>query len=160
MTAPDALDALDHDRHVRRAIDLAREAGERGDPPYGSLLVRDGAVVAEARNRERTDGDIALHPELSLARRAAREADPAERARTVMYTSTEPCPMCASGVAVAGLGAVVFSVSADRARRDGRGAPALDCATVLDAWDADAAVRGPVLPGEGIAVHEEYPAGD
>jgi tRNA(Arg) A34 adenosine deaminase TadA len=78
------LDALDHDRFVRRAIELAREADAAGDEPFGSVLVRDGAVVAEARNRVRTENDIAEHPELALARRAAADSDPAERARSLL----------------------------------------------------------------------------
>jgi tRNA(Arg) A34 adenosine deaminase TadA len=151
------LEELDHESHVRRAVDLAREAGERGDGPYGSVLVRDGEVVAESSNRERSRDDIALHPELSLARRAAREATPAERARTVMYTSTEPCSMCATGIAFAGLGAVVYSVSGARAAelrgRPPRGIPSEE---VFDRWNADVTVRGPVLPDAGEAVHEEY----
>ncbi|WP_210424069.1 nucleoside deaminase [Halorussus ruber] len=109
------LDALDHEPHVRRAIDLAREAGDRGDGPYGSLLVRDGDVVMEETNRENTDDDIALHPELTLARRAARELDADARAEAVMYTSTEPCPMCAGGIAIAGLGGVVYRRSSPNA---------------------------------------------
>jgi tRNA(Arg) A34 adenosine deaminase TadA len=152
------LDATgyDHESHVERAVALAREAGDRGDGPYGSVLVRDGDRVAEASNRERTDDDIALHPELTLARRAAREATPDERRRTVMYTSTEPCPMCAGGIAIAGLGAVVYAVSGARAAelRGGRAPP--PCETTFDGWGADVAVRGGVRRTEGEAVHREF----
>jgi tRNA(Arg) A34 adenosine deaminase TadA len=152
-----ALAELDHERHVERAVELAREAGERGDGPYGSVLVRDGEVVAESSNREETRDDIALHPELSLARRAAREATPAERARTVMYTSTEPCSMCATGIAFAGLGAVVYSVSGARAAElAGRAPRGIPSEEVFDRWNADVTVRGPVRPEAGDAVHEAY----
>jgi tRNA(Arg) A34 adenosine deaminase TadA len=141
---------------VRRTLELAREAGDRGDGPYGSLLVRDGAVVAEARNRERSDDDIALHPELSLARRAAREDDAATRARTVMVTSTEPCSMCATGIAYAGLGGVVYSVAGATAADRFDAAPGIPCEEVFDRHGADVAVRGPVIEDEGMAVHERY----
>lgn len=144
------LDALDHDRFVRRAIELAREADAAGDGPFGSVLVRDGAVVAEARNRVRTENDIAEHPELTLARRAAAESTPAERARTVMYTSTEPCPMCAGGIAIAGLGAVVYSVPGARLAGARQSLP---CGEVFERRDADVAVVGEVRLAEGLAVH-------
>ena len=105
------LDSLDHEPHVKRALKLASEAGKRGDGPYGSVLVRDGTIIEEATNREHTDNDLALHPELTLARRASSELSPEEHAETVLYTSTEPCPMCATGIVYAGLGGVVYSVS-------------------------------------------------
>jgi len=60
------LGSLDHDRFVRRACELARTAGERGDKPFGSVLVVDGEVVMEEKNREKTDADLANHPELTV----------------------------------------------------------------------------------------------
>jgi len=112
---PDRFADFDHERHTTRAIELAREARDRGDDAYGSVLVREDRIVAEERNAVVTDDDLRAHPELELARRAVREFTPEERMETVMYTSTEPCPMCAGGIYHAGLPAVVYSVSAERA---------------------------------------------
>ncbi|WP_458206668.1 nucleoside deaminase [Haladaptatus sp. NG-SE-30] len=150
------LDSLDHERHTRRAIDLAREAGERGDAHYGSILVRDGAIIMEETNRGTTDDDIALHPELTLARRAARELSPEERAETVMYTSTEPCPMCAGGIAIGGLGAVVYSVSGERAVEEFGGMPGVPCDEIFECKGRDIEVLGGILEAEGLAVHREF----
>lgn len=165
------LAAIDHEPHVRRAIDLAETAAERGDDPYGSLLVRDGEAVMEATNRVHTDDDLALHPELTLARRAASEHTPAERTRTVMCTSTEPCPMCAAGIAYAGLGAVVYSVSGARAAevyrgRDGSGSDAeagsddggegIPCEEVFERLGRSVEVVGPVLESEGLDIHRAH----
>jgi tRNA(Arg) A34 adenosine deaminase TadA len=150
------LNALDHEPHVRRAIDLAREAGDRGDGPYGSVLVRDGEVVMEESNRENTDDDIALHPELTLARRAARELDPDARAETVLYTSTEPCPMCAGGIAIAGLGGVVYSVSAERLADEFGGPAGVPCGEIFERRGRDIPVVGGVLEGDGMALHREF----
>jgi tRNA(Arg) A34 adenosine deaminase TadA len=157
MPDPD-LDALEHEPYVDRAIELAREAGERGDGPFGSLLVLDDEVVLEARNRERTDDDITRHPELTLARRAARELTPAERARTVMYTSTEPCPMCSGGLAIAGLGAVVYSVSNARAAEAFGGSEGVPCEEICDRWGRPVDVVGGVLEADGLAVRRAFQA--
>ena len=101
--------------HLRRAIALAAEARAGGNPPFGSLLVGpDGAVLAEERNSSLTDGDISAHPELKLARWAAASLDPATAAGTTMYTSCEPCGMCAGALARSGLGRVVFALSGDQ----------------------------------------------
>ena len=100
---------------LRRAVALAARAVDAGDAPYGSLLAApDGAVLAEAHNTVRRERDITAHPELKLARWAARELDPAEAARTTLYTSCEPCGMCAGALVRSGLGRVVFALSTEQ----------------------------------------------
>ncbi|KJK48226.1 cytidine deaminase [Lentzea aerocolonigenes] len=101
-----------NEAHLRRAIELAGEARESGNPPFGSLLVGpDGAVLAEERNSCLTDDDITAHPELKLARWAARNLDADTAAGTTMYTSCEPCGMCGGALARSGIGQVVFALA-------------------------------------------------
>jgi tRNA(Arg) A34 adenosine deaminase TadA len=147
------LDDFDHERHMRRALELAREAVERGDNPFGSVLVRDDEVVAAASNRVATAEDMRRHPELDLAREAFHEYTPDERAETVMYTSTEPCPMCAGGLRSAGLARVVYSVGGDEIHEFTGGDPSVRAATILDGITE---VTGPVLNDAGRAVHERF----
>ncbi|MFC4530937.1 nucleoside deaminase [Sphaerisporangium dianthi] len=105
----------DDEKFLRRAIELAATAREGGNPPFGSLLVGpDGAVLAEERNTSLTESDITAHPELKLARWAARELDPATAAATTMYTSCQPCGMCAGGIERSGLGRVLFALSTEQ----------------------------------------------
>jgi tRNA(Arg) A34 adenosine deaminase TadA len=102
----------DDERFLRRAVELAAAGRAAGDAPFGSLLVGpDGAVLAEDHNTVLSDGDITAHPELKLARWAARELDPATAAVTTMYTSCQPCGMCAGAIDRSGLGRVVFALS-------------------------------------------------
>lgn len=97
--------------HLRRCVDLAREALGAGDEPFGSLLVGpDGDVLREDRNRTGA-GDQTRHPELDLARWAAANVDPQVRADCTVYTSGEHCPMCAAGHAWVGLGRIVYAGS-------------------------------------------------
>ncbi len=147
------VEDFDHESHVRRALELAREAAARGDYPFGSVLVRDDAVVMEASNRVVTEDDVRRHPELHLAYRACREFDPAERAGTVLYTSTEPCPMCAGGLRSAGFERVVYSVGSDVLADVTGGEPSVRSAAVLDGVTD---VVGPVLHDDGMAVHREF----
>jgi tRNA(Arg) A34 adenosine deaminase TadA len=100
---------------LRRAIAIAAHAVTLGDAPYGSLLSSaDGTILVEAHNTVRRDNDISEHPELKLARWAARELDAATAARTTMYTSCQPCQMCAGGIARSGLGRVVYALSVEQ----------------------------------------------
>jgi len=98
--------------HLRRCVELAAEAVEAGDTPFGSVLVAaDGTVLAEDRNREVTTGDPTRHPEFALARWAATNMTPPERAAATVYTSGEHCPMCAAAHGWAGLGRIVYATS-------------------------------------------------
>ena len=147
------FDSFDHASHMRAAIDLAREAAARGDEPFGSVLVRDDTVVMRESNRIETEDDLRRHPELHLAYRARREYDPAERAEMVMYTSTEPCPMCAGGMRTAGFGRVVYSVSGAEVTEFTGDEPTVRSAEILDGVTA---VVGPILNDEGRAIHREF----
>lgn len=97
--------------HLRRCVELAREALEDGDEPFGSVLVdAAGEVRLEDRNRVK-GGDHTRHPELEIARWAAHHLTPEERAEATVYTSGEHCPMCAAAHAWVGLGRIVYATS-------------------------------------------------
>lgn len=147
------FDEFDHESHMHRAIELAREAAANGDGPYGSVLVKDDEVVLEAKNTERTDDDIRAHPELTLAKRAAAERDDAEE--LTMYTSTEPCPMCAGGIDITGLDRVAYSVSGERAGEIYGSGGLLPCKKVFAAGRSDVEVVPNVLQEAGEQLHRE-----
>ncbi len=103
--------------HLRRCVELAAEAVDAGDWPFGSVLVgADDKILAEDRNRETSTGDATRHPEFELARWAATNLSAAERAAATVYTSGEHCPMCSAAHAWVGLGRIVFAVSSQQAR--------------------------------------------
>ncbi|MCL8011650.1 nucleoside deaminase [Streptomyces sp. AS02] len=100
--------------YLRRCVELAAEALESGDEPFGSVLVRaDGAVLAEDHNRV-ASGDRTRHPEFELARWSAAHMSPEERAAATVYTSGEHCPMCAAAHAWVGLGRIVYVASSEQ----------------------------------------------
>jgi len=149
---------MNDEQHIREAIALAEEATERGDTPFGSLLVRGNDVLRRSRNSTRTDQDLTAHPELKLARWAGASLAPDERAETTMYTSTEPCEMCAAAIHYAGLGRVVFSVSGETLAELRGGEPSgYSCRALIEAKGGSTTVEGPVLEAEGLAVHEPAP---
>lgn len=100
--------------HLRRCIELAAAALEAGDEPFGSVLVSgDGRVLAEDRNRV-ASGDRTRHPEFELARWAAANMTPEDRASATVYTSGEHCPMCAAAHGWVGLGRIVYVASSEQ----------------------------------------------
>jgi tRNA(adenine34) deaminase len=84
---------------VREAMALAAEAGERGDPPFGALLVNpSGAVVARASNRQVSGDDPTAHSELELLRAVARADHRPPLDGYSIVVNAEPCSMCTSAI--------------------------------------------------------------
>ncbi|SNS49828.1 nucleoside deaminase [Rhodococcoides kyotonense] len=135
------------DTHLRRAIALAVEAGERGNRPFGAVLVgADGTVLAEGRNEVASAGDVTAHAEL-VAIRAASTAEGA-----TMYASGEPCPMCSAAMVWAGIARIVFGASEPEFSKLLEGGPrfSLRCADVVAAADVSITVEGPVDESEAL----------
>jgi len=100
--------------HLRRCVELARSARQRGNEPFGSLLVGgDGNVLLELMNTT-GNGDVTGHPELALAAWASVNLTADERAAATLYTSCESCAMCAGGQYWSGIGRLVFAVSGEQ----------------------------------------------
>ncbi|GAA3506192.1 nucleoside deaminase [Streptomyces prasinosporus] len=147
--------------HLRRCVELAAEALESGDEPFGSVLVAgDGTVLAEDHNQV-ASGDRTRHPEFELARWSAAHLTPEERAAATVYTSGEHCPMCAAAHAWVGLGRIVYVASSEQLASwlSELGAPAPPVRTLPVAEVApDVIVDGPVpeLAGEVRELHRRF----
>lgn len=101
-------------KHLRRCVELAKTALEKGDEPFGSVLVSaNGDVLAEDHNQV-AGGDHTQHPEFALARWAATNMTPEERSKATVYTSGEHCPMCAAAHGWVGLGRIVYASSSEQ----------------------------------------------
>lgn len=145
--------------HLRRCVELATEAVENGDEPFGSVLVDGEAQVRfEDRNRVK-DGDRTRHPEFEIARWSAGNMTPEERRSSTVYTSGEHCAMCSAAHAWVGLGRIVYAVSTAQLVewRSGWGVPASPVAPLpIAAVAPGVPTTGPVpeLVDEVRALHE------
>lgn len=147
---------------IRRSISLAETSRARGDHPFGALLAGpDGEVLLEAMNTCGTKGDRTGHAERNLMTEASLKYDPDFLSRCTMYTSAEPCAMCAGSVYWAGVGRVVHGMS-ERALKDLIGPDPenltmdLPCRDIFAAGQRPVAVVGPVLSEESSKVHEGF----
>jgi tRNA(Arg) A34 adenosine deaminase TadA len=109
------IDLTARDRgYLRRCVELAEQALDDGDEPFGSVLVDANDVIRfEDRNRVK-DGDDTRHPEFEIARWSAGNLSSAERRASVVYTSGEHCPMCSAAHAWVGLGRIVYASSTEQ----------------------------------------------
>lgn len=101
---------------LRRTFQLAAEAREHGDLPFGALLAVDGQPIAEARNEVITSHDFTAHAELALVRSIPTAHRAELLASATVYASAEPCPMCMGALFWTGARRVVFGLSTHRLR--------------------------------------------
>jgi tRNA(Arg) A34 adenosine deaminase TadA len=144
---------------LRRAIAIAQTARARGNHPFGALLADSaGAILLESENAVTTTGDATAHAEMLLASAASRSLRSEERAGATLYTSTEPCAMCAGAIYWSGIGRVLYAMPESRLLALTGSDPAnptmqLDCRVVLRSGQRPIEVVGPALVDEAIAVH-------
>ena len=100
------------DRFLARAIELAATGSRRGDGgPFGAVIVRDGEIIAEGWNRVVASHDPTAHAEIAAIRDACQRLGQFHLPGTVLYASSEPCPMCLSAAYWARVERVVFANS-------------------------------------------------
>jgi tRNA(Arg) A34 adenosine deaminase TadA len=147
---------------MRRALDLARQARDHGNHPFGALLTdADGKVRLEAENTVVTEGDCTGHAETNLVRQACLDLDRDTLASATLYASTEPCVMCAGAIYWAGVSRVVFGLREGELRiltGDDPKNPtlALPCREVFARGRRPIDVIGPLLEEEARAVHDGF----
>jgi tRNA(adenine34) deaminase len=104
---------------MRRALQVARAAGSRGEVPVGAVAVRDGAVLAAAGNAMERRGDATAHAELLVLRRAAAIVGGWRLDGVTVYATLEPCPMCAGAMVQARIASCVYGASDPKKGADG-----------------------------------------
>ena len=144
------------------AIALARRSRENGNHPFGALLVdAEGDVILEAENTVLTENDCTNHAELNLVGAASRRFDETSLRGCTLFTSTEPCAMCAGAIYWSGIGRVVFALSSEGLSQlvddgDGDSELALPCREVFGRGGRRVEVSGPHLVQEASVVHEGF----
>jgi len=151
---------LDHENFLRRSFDVARRARSHGNHPFGAILVNaSGEILIEAENGFMPDRDMTGHAERLLATQASKQFGTDALAGCTLYSSAEPCAMCAGAIYWAGIGRVVFGLGERRLKTiTGSHAenPTLDlpCRTVFAAGQRSVEVIGPLLEDEAAALHD------
>ncbi len=151
------------ERLLRQAFSVALRAREGGDHPFGSVLAdRDGKVLREQGNGYTAEGhDRTAHAEKLLASWAAKNLTLEQLQQCTLYTSAEPCAMCAGAIYWAGIGRVVYGqTERDLKAQTGAHAenPTLDlpCAVVFEAGQRATEIVGPLLAEEAARLQADY----
>jgi tRNA(Arg) A34 adenosine deaminase TadA len=152
----------DDDRWVLAAIELAKNARDNGNHPFGALLVdADGNVVVESQNTVVTGRDRIGHAETNVMREATERFEPEFLQGCTLYSSCEPCAMCAGAIFWGNVRRVVFALSEEDLRGIAAGNPEnamldIPCREVFARGNHEVEVSGPYLQEQARAVHEGY----
>jgi tRNA(Arg) A34 adenosine deaminase TadA len=155
-----ALSPSERDAHfLRRSFEVARRAMTHGNHPFGALLVdQHRQVLIEVENGFMPAHDHTAHAERLLATQACTTIDAAILRSATLYSSAEPCAMCAGAIYWAGIGRLVYGLSEHRLRQltgNHPENPTLDlpCRKVFASGQRSTEVVGPLLEDEAAAVH-------
>jgi len=146
----------DHEKYMKACIELARKAMEGGDPPFGAVLVREGKVIAADHNRTASENHFMRHAEINILIQALERFGPDVFSGCTLYSSNEPCPMCAGAIYWSGVRQVVYGMTG-KALIDirGWGLHASGHAVLKEGTDAVYVIGG-VMEGEVRALHERF----
>ena len=122
--------AGDDKRYMRRALALAEQAGEEGEVPVGAVLVLDGRIAGQGRNRMIGAADPTAHAEMEAIRAACGTAGNYRLPGAELFVTLEPCAMCAGAIVLARVSRVVFSARDPRAGAAGSVFDVLDSAAL------------------------------
>ncbi len=106
-------------KFMELALGIAREAGELGEVPVGAVVVRSGIVIGSGGNRVEGEQDPAAHAEMLAIREAASILGSWRLLGCVLYSTLEPCPMCAGAILLARLSGCVYGCRDPKKGADG-----------------------------------------
>ncbi len=145
-------------KYLRAAIDVARRSRAHGNHPFGALLVdENGDILLQAENTVVSERDCTGHAETNLMRLASQKFAPETLSKCTLYTSTEPCPMCAGAIYWANVSRLVYALSAQSFYDyigDVSKQALPSCRAVLGHSKIE--VFGPALEEEAKKVHEGF----
>jgi tRNA(adenine34) deaminase len=144
---------MDHETYLRRCLELAREAGDRGDTPVGALVVLDGRIVSEASEELPTGSLVTGHAEVLAVQRAIDLLGSTDLSGGTLYTTAEPCVMCSYVIRQARIPAVVYGRNTPLIGGVTSAHPILS-AVDLDPWRPAPEVIGGVLEEECRALRK------
>ena len=148
--------------YLRQAIAWSQVARERGNRPFGAIVVAaDGRVLAEAWCNTAETGDCTGHAETNAVRQLGSAVDRKTLANATLYSSAEPCVMCAGAIFWSNIGRVVFGIDAVslrvfRGERPEQRDAELSCRDVFDASPHPIECVGPALIDEARLAHQGF----
>ncbi len=115
MIRPDDNPMQPHERWMRAALELARQAYDEGEVPIGAVIVHDGRIIGEGYNQRESLKDPTAHAEMIAITQAAQSLESWRLLDCTIYITLEPCPMCAGAIVLARIPTVIYGTTDSKA---------------------------------------------
>lgn len=151
---------IQNESFMREAINMAKTSKIKGNLPYGCILVdKEGNIVLKGENTINSDHDMLAHAEINLLREASKIYSHTDLNSFTIYTSDEPCPMCASAIYWTGVGKLVYGLSKTEyykivGKDDPNWVFEMSARDVLSKGGRKVDVVGPILENEAAKLHK------
>ena len=144
---------MNHEYFMKEALEEAK----KGDLPYGAVIVKNGEIVIRGYNTAQTDSDVSAHGEINALRAFTKKYGYSLKALEdyTLYTTCEPCPMCAAACVWAGVSTVVFGASTKQLIDLGTEQIDIPCKTVAENGFQNINVVGGILEQECLELFRQ-----
>ncbi|MFH1521469.1 MAG: nucleoside deaminase, partial [archaeon] len=148
------------EKFIRITIELAELAKTKNNFPFGAILVKNNKLVAKTYDKSYSSFNPTKHAEIELISKFCKKNKLLSLEGYTLYSSTEPCNMCAGAIHWAKISRVVYSVPQERLNKISGVAPKISCDKIINScinkYTKETEIIGSVLPKEGIKVFDNF----
>jgi tRNA(Arg) A34 adenosine deaminase TadA len=145
-----------HLKFLRMAIELANQALEVGQTPFGCVITQNNEIVSATHNSVWLDCDITAHAEINAIRHACKKIGTIDLSGCDLYSSCEPCPMCFSAIHWAKISRLYYSASIEDAKQAGFNELSISARHLKKLGGSQTQIEGGLIPSEGRASFERF----
>lgn len=145
----------DINQYMKTAIELAKQSLHSGNYGFGTVIVKDDTVIAQAHDTEKTEADCTAHAEINAIREASKKLGK-DLEGCMLFSTHEPCPMCASAIVWSGITQVVFGYSIQDSIKQGRSRIDIGCEEIFTRANAGIEMTTGVLQEECGLLYNQW----
>ncbi|MDR3443084.1 MAG: nucleoside deaminase [Legionella sp.] len=145
-----------HKIFLNKTFQLAQLSRQKGNHPFGALLVYRGRIILTAENLVISTQDVTAHAEMVLIRQASKQFSKEILKHSTLYTSTKPCAMCSGAIYWAGISRVVYGCSTQTLEKLAHGGLAISSKEIFKQGKRDVRANGPYFEEAAIKVHKGF----
>lgn len=151
---------MTNEDYMRKAIEVARAGIEKGQSPFGACIVKDGEIIAAEHNNVWMDTDITAHAEVEAIRSACKKLNTIDLSGAVIYSTTEPCPMCFSAIHWAKISKIYYGADISDAQKAGFNELTISNVQMKDAGQSPVQIESGFLAEEAIELFNIWNSSD
>lgn|SRR5690554_5475500 len=147
---------MNDEYYMQQALDAARQGVKCGQTPFGACIVKDDKIIVATHNKVWQNTDITAHAEIVAIREACRILNTIDLSGCVIYSTTEPCPMCFAAIHWARISRIVFGAVIDDAHKAGFSELSISNLQMKEIGQSDVIVEGEFMRPEAQALFNEW----